>query len=113
MSASQIPYRTVEVSPLTKKQLKWSDYRKVPVALLDGEPVTDSTAIITRLAAEVAEERQQRQASHAQGSLSGWRKLIGGGSRREGKVRGWYGSTWFLPHLCAAVLGEHAEDGRA
>ena len=51
---TQIPYRTVEVSPLTKEQLKWSDYRKVPVALLDGEQVVDSTAIITRLAAELA-----------------------------------------------------------
>ncbi|KAK9909946.1 hypothetical protein WJX75_009890 [Coccomyxa subellipsoidea] len=79
----KIPYRTVEVSPLTKKQLKWSDYRKVPVALLDGEPVTDSTAIITRLAAEVAEEQQT---SHAQDSPSGWRKLIGGGGRRQGKA---------------------------
>ena len=53
MPFAQIPYRTVEVSPLTKEQLKWSDYRKVPVALLDGEQVVDSTAIITRLAAEL------------------------------------------------------------
>lgn len=96
MSTSQIPYRTVEVSPLTKKQLKWSDYRKVPVALLDGEPVTDSTAIITRLAAEVAEEQQT---SHAQDSPSGWRKLIEGGGRRQGKVRCWHRSTW-----CSGVL---------
>ncbi len=91
MSAGQLPYRTVEVSPLTKKQLKWSEYRKVPVALLDGEIVTDSTAIITRLAAEIAgqeqQEQQQQQKSHGYLSLSGWRNLIGGG-RRRGEVGG-------------------------
>ncbi len=53
----------MEVSPLTKEQLKWSDYRKVPVALLDGEQVVDSTAIITRLAAELAAEQQQTAAA--------------------------------------------------
>ena len=54
----QIPYRTVEVSPLTKKQIKWADYKKVPVVMLDGEPYGDSTAIITRLAAELRAEEQ-------------------------------------------------------
>ena len=58
----QVPYRTVEVSPLTKEQLKWSDYRKVPVALLDGEQVVDSTAIITRLAAELAAQEHPGEA---------------------------------------------------
>ncbi|CAL8467783.1 g7321 [Coccomyxa elongata] len=79
----KIPYRTVEVSPLTKKQLKWSDYCKVPVLLLDGEPVTDSTAIITRLAAEVAEQERQQHASQAQASSSSSKKLLGGGTRTE------------------------------
>lgn len=86
MLAGQIPYRTVEVSPLTKKQLKWSNYRKVPVALLDGELVADSTAIITRLAAEVAEQKQQ-QAAKGQAPLSGWWKLVGMGNRKQ-KVGG-------------------------
>jgi microsomal prostaglandin-E synthase 2 len=35
----QIPYRCVEVNPLTKAELKFSEYRKVPVILIDGEQV--------------------------------------------------------------------------
>ena len=35
----QIPYTCVEVNPLTKAELKWSEYRKVPVAMIDGEQV--------------------------------------------------------------------------
>ena len=53
----QIAYRTVEVSPLTKKQIKWADYKKVPVVVMDGEAYGDSTAIITRLAAELETEQ--------------------------------------------------------
>ncbi len=55
---AQIAYRTVEVSPLTKKQLKWADYKKVPVVVMDGEAYGDSTAVITRLAAELGAEQQ-------------------------------------------------------
>jgi glutathione S-transferase len=42
----------VEVSPLTKKQLKWStDYKKVPIAVFasDGTVVPDSAAIADTL----------------------------------------------------------------
>ena len=35
--AVQIPYRCVEVNPLTKAEIKWSEYKKVPVILIDGE----------------------------------------------------------------------------
>lgn len=50
----QLPYRVVEVNPLTKGELQWSDYKKVPVIKMDEqEVVVDSTAIISRLAAEV------------------------------------------------------------
>ena len=52
-AAMQIPYRTVEVGPLYKKELKWSEHKKVPVAVLDGDVVQDSSLIISRLAAEV------------------------------------------------------------
>lgn len=38
----QIPYRCVEVNPLTKSELKWSEYRKVPVVVIDGEQVRAS-----------------------------------------------------------------------
>ncbi|KAI7838862.1 hypothetical protein COHA_007363 [Chlorella ohadii] len=49
----KIPYRCVEVNPLTKAELKWSEYKKVPVILIDGQQVNDSSAIISRLAAEI------------------------------------------------------------
>lgn len=69
----KIPYQVVEVSPLTKRQLKWGDHRKVPVLALGGksgeeeeekggassfappagaEVLADSSLIISRLAAE-------------------------------------------------------------
>ncbi|KAL3688892.1 hypothetical protein R1sor_015201 [Riccia sorocarpa] len=44
-----IPYQVVEVNPVGKKELKWSDYKKVPVVVVDGEQLNDSTAIITSL----------------------------------------------------------------
>lgn len=50
----KLPYRVVEVNPLTKAELKWSEYKKVPVVLLDGsEQVNNSSTIISRLAAEI------------------------------------------------------------
>jgi glutathione S-transferase len=68
----QIPYRTVEVSPLTKKQIKWADYKKVPVVMLDGEPYGDSTAIITRLAAELNAQQQTRKAQQSKPARRLW-----------------------------------------
>eukprot|EP00897_Mesotaenium_endlicherianum_P005322 jgi/Mesen1/4818/ME000243S04000 len=38
-----IPYRIVEVNPLGKKELKWSQYKKVPVIVVDNEQLNDST----------------------------------------------------------------------
>jgi microsomal prostaglandin-E synthase 2 len=34
----------VEVNPVGKKEIKWSDYKKVPVLVVDGEQLTDSTS---------------------------------------------------------------------
>lgn len=50
-----LPYETVEVNPLTKAELKWSTYRKVPVARMDGgaRVAVDSSAIMSELAAEL------------------------------------------------------------
>lgn len=59
----QIAYRTVEVSPLTKKQIKWADYKKVPVVVMDGEAYGDSSAVITRLAAELRLTQQDSEAA--------------------------------------------------
>ena len=71
----QIPYRTVEVSPLSKKELKWGNHRKVPVAVLDGDILQDSSLIISRLAAELEasqapQQVQQQPQTSSNGSKS-------------------------------------------
>lgn len=38
-----IPYKVVEVNPISKKEIKWSDYKKVPILVVDGEPLVDSS----------------------------------------------------------------------
>ncbi|CAI7772889.1 unnamed protein product [Closterium sp. NIES-53] len=38
-----IPYRVVEVNPVGKKELKWSPYKKVPVLVVNGESLVDSS----------------------------------------------------------------------
>lgn len=44
-----IPYKVVEVNPINKKEIKWSDYKKVPILMVDGEQLVDSSAIIDQL----------------------------------------------------------------
>lgn len=38
-----VPYKVVEVNPLSKKEIKWSDYKKVPILMVDGEQLVDSS----------------------------------------------------------------------
>lgn len=38
-----IPYKIVEVNPINKKEIKWSDYRKVPILMADGEQMVNSS----------------------------------------------------------------------
>ncbi|EFJ23495.1 hypothetical protein SELMODRAFT_103322 [Selaginella moellendorffii] len=38
-----VPYRIVEVNPLGKKEIAWSEYKKVPILMVDGEQMNDST----------------------------------------------------------------------
>lgn len=71
----QIPYRTVEVSPLSKKELKWSEHRKVPIAVLDDDILQDSSLIISRLAAEIeagqsSQQEQQQLPASGRGGTS-------------------------------------------
>ncbi|KAL0314552.1 UNVERIFIED_CONTAM: Prostaglandin E synthase 2 [Sesamum angustifolium] len=40
-----IPYKVVEVNPISKKEIKWSDYKKVPILMVDGEQMVDSSGI--------------------------------------------------------------------
>ena len=62
----QVPYRIVEVNPLTKKQLKWTTHKKVPVVLIDNELLDDSSLILSRLAVEY----EERQKEHPRGWFS-------------------------------------------
>ncbi|KAH7521036.1 hypothetical protein ACOSP7_011166 [Xanthoceras sorbifolium] len=44
-----IPYKVVEVNPINKKEIKWSDYKKVPILTVDGDQMVDSSDIIDKL----------------------------------------------------------------
>jgi len=59
----KLPYTVVEVNPLSKSELKWSTYKKVPVVKLDEEVVTGSSGIVSRLTAEVEAARKAGKAA--------------------------------------------------
>ena len=44
-----VPYKAIEVDPLQKTEIKWSDYKKVPIVMVDGKQYNDSSHIITEL----------------------------------------------------------------
>ncbi|KAL6511882.1 hypothetical protein OROGR_021479 [Orobanche gracilis] len=48
-----IPYKVVEVNPISKKEIKWSDYKKVPILMVDGEQLVDSSDVINKLAKKI------------------------------------------------------------
>ncbi|KAG8377950.1 hypothetical protein BUALT_Bualt08G0087100 [Buddleja alternifolia] len=48
-----IPYKVVEVNPISKKEIKWSDYKKVPILMVDGDQMVDSSDIIDKLSKRV------------------------------------------------------------
>ncbi|KAK6115736.1 hypothetical protein DH2020_008005 [Rehmannia glutinosa] len=48
-----IPYKVVEVNPINKKEIKWSEYKKVPILMVDGEPMVDSSDIIDKLTKKI------------------------------------------------------------
>ncbi|KAF6163908.1 hypothetical protein GIB67_024763 [Kingdonia uniflora] len=52
-----IPYKIVEVNPISKKEIKWSEYKKVPILTVDGEHMVDSSAIINKLESRIHPER--------------------------------------------------------
>lgn len=55
----------MEVNPLTKGELKWSQYKKVPVLKLGNEQLNDSTFIISKLAEKIDQwkDKQHGKAS--------------------------------------------------
>lgn len=48
-----LPYKIVEVNPISKKEIKWSDYKKVPILMVDGKQLNDSSAIINQLDSQI------------------------------------------------------------
>ncbi|MCH93771.1 prostaglandin E synthase 2-like, partial [Trifolium medium] len=53
-----IPYKVVEVNPLSKKEIKWSEYKKVPIVMVDGEQLNDSSAIIDKLGERILSKKK-------------------------------------------------------
>ncbi|KAH1210460.1 Prostaglandin E synthase 2 [Glycine max] len=41
--------KVVEVNPPNKKEIKWTEYQKVPILMVDGEQLNDSSVIIDNL----------------------------------------------------------------
>lgn len=82
----KLPYTVVEVNPLTKAELKWSTYRKVPVVKLDEEVVVDSSAIMSRLAADMASTSSSKKGGPLGGARS---KAPVGGSGSAEEERQW------------------------
>ncbi|RVW42480.1 Prostaglandin E synthase 2 [Vitis vinifera] len=41
-----IGYKVVEVNPINKKEIKWSEYKKVPILTVDGEQMVDSSGCV-------------------------------------------------------------------
>lgn len=56
MDYYDIPYKVVEVNPLSKKEIKWSDYKKVPILTVDGEQLVDSSDIVDKLSHRIHPE---------------------------------------------------------
>ncbi|XP_047320596.1 prostaglandin E synthase 2-like [Impatiens glandulifera] len=48
-----IPYKVVEVNPISKKEIKWSEYKKVPILVVDGQNLVDSSDIIDKLSDKI------------------------------------------------------------
>ena len=90
----------MEVSPLTKSELKWGQFKKVPVAVLDGEPLGDSSAIISRLATEVG-PGPHSQGGAAAPAASGWAPWRG---KAQARPHSGLGSQSFGAVICCGDL---------
>lgn len=82
-----VPYVIVEVDPLLKSAIGWSDYRKVPIAIVNGKQVNDSSAIIDHIDALLAPEAKLSKGT--QGNLTSIRS----GSAEEAQWRAWVDAT--------------------
>ncbi|RCV25971.1 hypothetical protein SEVIR_5G208800v4 [Setaria viridis] len=66
-----IPYKVVEVNPLSKKEIKWSDYKKVPILTVDGEQLVDSSDIINILQGRIRPDDELTNEDEAK-----WRRWV-------------------------------------
>ncbi|KAK7314645.1 hypothetical protein VNO77_33172 [Canavalia gladiata] len=70
-----IPYKVVEVNPLNKKEIKWSEYQKVPILMVDGEQLNDSSAIIDRLRNKILSKKKVDSTSEDDEEAK-WRRWV-------------------------------------
>ncbi|RAL47397.1 hypothetical protein DM860_013362 [Cuscuta australis] len=70
-----IPYKIVEVNPLSKKEIKWSDYKKVPILMVDGTQMVDSSDIIDKLSQKVRPNIGNKSTSNND-EENKWRKWV-------------------------------------
>ncbi|CAJ2641934.1 unnamed protein product [Trifolium pratense] len=70
-----IPYKVVEVNPLSKKEIKWSEYKKVPIVMVDGEQLNDSSAIIDKLGERILSKKKADSTSEEDEETK-WRRWV-------------------------------------
>lgn len=72
-----IPYKVVEVNPLSKKEIKWSEYKKVPIIMIDGEQLNDSSAIIDKLGEKILSKKKADSTSEDEvDEETKWRRWV-------------------------------------
>ncbi|OVA15615.1 Glutaredoxin [Macleaya cordata] len=71
-----IPYKVVEVNPLSKKEIKWSDYKKVPILTVDGEHLVDSSDIIDKLGLKIHPEKSVNSVPDDENEEKKWRGWV-------------------------------------
>ncbi|KAL8130686.1 hypothetical protein V2J09_019841 [Rumex salicifolius] len=69
-----IPYKVVEVNPISKKEIKWSDYKKVPIVTVDGDQLVNSSDIIEKLYKQMNQDKSSEltKGSNEEREWLGW-----------------------------------------
>lgn len=63
--------RIVEVNPFFKSEIAFSDYKKVPIMVVNGEQVNESNAIISRLQRIYEEHSRDQENNPKSTALTG------------------------------------------
>ena len=85
-----IPYRVVEVDPLGKSELKWSDYKKVPVVLLDDtRQVNNSSSIISQLSVDLQASGGSKEIEKRSWGASKSKKSLQENEKKDERWRRW------------------------